>query len=174
MPIDFTIALARLLRDGALRDRFAADPDAVLEAMDVEMADRASLRTLAPRDLEYQAEILIRKRLDKVQGFLPSTCARLRDDAFSVFLRYARTAWPEEGRWAWSDADGFLTFLQQEDPARVSRSDARRVAFLKSDRRREIHWCDDLWIRGRQRRGLQILRRAELGNLRESVIYLGL
>lgn len=174
MPIDFTIALARLLRDGALRDRFAADPEVILQAMDVEEGDWASLRQLSVQDLEYQAEILLRKRLDKVRAFLPSTCARLKDAAVPIFLQYARTSWPEEGSLGWKDAEGFLAFLQSHSPESISRSDAYRVAFLKGDRSRELHWSNDLWIRGRSRRGLQILRRTELGNLRESAVYLGL
>jgi len=174
MPIDFTIALARLLRDGVLRDRFAVDPEAVLQEMDVEEDERESLRQLPAQDLEYQAEILIRKRFDKVRGLLPSTDAHLGLDAFSLFLKYARTTWPEEGSHGWKDAEDFLLFLQKHRPESVSRSDERRVMFLKGQRVWEMHWGDDLWIRGRSRRGLQILRRTRHGSFREWAVYLGL
>src|SRR5580658_6887219 len=95
MPvIDFTAALGRLLRDGALRDALAADPRALVARLGVRASDQPALLQLAPDDLEFQARVLLRKRFDSLRRILPETCARLGDEAWSSFYSYARLEWP--------------------------------------------------------------------------------
>jgi hypothetical protein len=104
--IDFVTALARLLADGGLRDAFGADGAAFAEQWKVRPSDRALLLQLVPGDLEFQAQVLLRKRFDHVRAALPQTCARLADAAWPLFARFARTA-PNAAR----DAVDFCGYL---------------------------------------------------------------
>jgi len=172
---DFATALARLLQDGALRDRFALDPRGVSSEMGLSEEDSYALSALPPGDLEYQAEILLGKRLETLRPFLSRTLTALGEDAFPVFRLYARKNRPAglfcQQRY---DALAFVEFLTAQRPWAVSLADLRRLRFLQGYRHLALHFLDDEEIRGRRRHGLRIFFRNLTGKVFEWQIYLGL
>src|SRR5947209_20154994 len=74
---DFITTLGRLLRDGNLRDAFAANAAATADFLGLSDAERSAFLSLKPDDLEFQARVLLRKRFEAVQRLLPLTCASL-------------------------------------------------------------------------------------------------
>ena len=90
--MDFNSALARLLREGALRDAFRIDSCGVLTGFALTPRDEQALAGLRYEDLEVQADILLRKRFDAVKRLVPQTCEGAGWERFRV---YARQCWPE-------------------------------------------------------------------------------
>ena len=138
--IDFITALGRLLRDGNLRDVYAAQPDTVAARLDLRPEDRPAFRQLVPEDVEFQARILLRKRFDLVRRFLPDTERRLGEKAWPLFLDYARVNWPAEPRATLRDAGQFCRRLRQQQPSLVSQSEWNRLRFALSEKSFAIHW----------------------------------
>ncbi len=139
-PIDFTTAFGRLLRDGALRDALAADPCRVVEQLGVREQDRRALLQLVPADLEYQAEILLRKRLGTVREFIPETLRRLAGEAWPCFHHYARRHWPEAPHSGPRDAHVFAGYLRKTQPASVCDREWNRLEFFMKQKRLAVHW----------------------------------
>ena len=137
--IDFITALGRLLRDGDLRDAFASQPDSVAARLDLRPDDRPAFRQLVPKDVEFQARILLRKRFDLVRRFLPDTAGRLGEKAWPLFLEYARVNWPAEPRVALRDAFQFCQRLREQQPSLVCQSEWNRLRFALSERNFAIH-----------------------------------
>ncbi len=139
-PIDFTTAFGRLLRDGALRDALAANPRRVVEQLGVREQDRPALLHLVPADLEYQAEILLRKRLGVVREFIPETLRRLAGDAWPRFHHYARRHWPDAPHSGLRDAHAFAGFLQATQPGAICDREWNRLEFFRKQQRLAVHW----------------------------------
>ncbi len=173
MALDFATALARLLRDGALRDRFAENPSGVTDHMQVTAEDAASLCESSYEDLECQADILLHKRFEAIKALLPSTLAKLSGQAFPEFRKYARFQWPEGEFRELLDAENFLSFLAISSPFQCSYSDRSRLRFFQNTRGLGFYWAPDLQIDGRCRAGLQILSRTRKSGVREWAVYLG-
>lgn len=164
--IDFTAALARLLTDGRLRDAFAVDPVATLDSLGVPATEQDAFRQLNPADLEFQARVLLHKRFEQIRSWLPSVCRRLDDAAWPMFEKFARTRPPGN---ATSEA---LEFACSTGADRNC-SELHRLRFITGSQRWSLAGVPDLPIRGRSRRGLQLLlRRGE--QWRELAIYFGL
>ena len=132
--IDFATALARLLRDGSLRDAFAADSIQWTRELDVSDEDFQALVSLSLAELEVQANVLLRKRFDEVRRLLPVTCSRIGKVAWSCFKEYARRHWPQQVPMALSDAQAFCIFLRVHNPQILCRSEENRVVFAGSDK----------------------------------------
>src|SRR6266404_7131046 len=84
----------RLLRDGPLRDAYARDPLRTAECLGVPMEDRPELIALRPEDLEFQAEVLLRKRFEAISRLVPQTIANAGARGWLLFSAYAREIWP--------------------------------------------------------------------------------
>ena len=170
--LDFTGALARLLRDGRLRDGFGVDPGMVVAQFGLKEGDRAALLGLRAEDLEYQAVILLRKRFDAMRRVIPRTCAELGDASWPAFLRYARGYLPEGQPVATADAQAFCEHLQSVRPGAVDAREWNQVCFALSRARWTVRW---LHRAGERKRGcLQILFRLGAGGPQEILLYAGL
>src|SRR5258708_6828653 len=90
---DFFTAFCRLLRDGKLRDVFAVNPQAAAEQVKLRLADCPAWLQLVPEDVEFQAIVLLRKRLDLVKYFVPETSRQLGEKLWPAFYTYARVSW---------------------------------------------------------------------------------
>ena len=168
-PIDFTTAFGRLLRDGWLRDALAANPRAVVEQLAVREPDRPALLALVPADLEYQAVVLLRKRMKVVQPMLPETMRRLGEAAWPMFHAYARTCWPAGEHPGPKDAYDFVTFLQQHRPDSLCDREWNRLEFFVNRKWLAIHRVRRPQTDKPQRRhrwALQLLLRRGGGNQR--------
>jgi len=169
--IDSVTALGRLLRDGALRDAYAAQPAQTIQDMDVLEADRATLLNLNTEDLEAQASVLLRKRFESISRLLPQTCARLRDEAWPSFAEYSRRWWPPREPAGVIDANQFFRHLEAKGKSVTPKSERNRIHFGLSHRRFAIYLTPDLFIRNRVRMGVQIFLRRSPAMWREYVIY---
>ena len=169
--VDFITAFGRLLRDGAMRDDFAANPSAVALRLDLTEGDCAALTQLIPADLEFQARILIRKRLDIVHRIIPETCRALDAEAWSVFHAYARTTWPTSGQSAAHDAHGFCRLLQQHQPDALCEVELNRVRFALSRRRFVLHFIHRKSTRNESKPALQVFWRFGQRRWREITFY---
>lgn len=138
--IDFITAFSRLLRDGRLRAAFALDSRALATELRLAAGDLAAWMQLVPEEVEVQAQVLIRKRLDQVVCLIPETAWRLGQTLWPKFLECARTYWPEGPRPVADDAMRFCQWLRQVDAGMVSRSEWNRIRFLLSGRRMAVFW----------------------------------
>jgi len=169
--IDFTTALARLLRDGAQRDSFRTSAIRAADQLNVRAEDRAAFITLSPAELDAQADVLLRKRLDHVKRLAPALCARFAGHLWPRFRDYARQQWPDDAN---GDALHFCEHVLRSDAGIVSRTELNRLRFLASTARLRINAVRDLPIAPRRRSGIQILRRSRKGRVRETWLYLAL
>lgn len=168
--VDFITALGRLLRDGAMRDAFAANPHALTAQLNLRESDCSALARLIPADLEFQARVLLRKRLDIVHRILPETCRLLDVEVWPVFHAYARSSWPANGQSAAHDAYGFCRHLQQHQPNALCVAELNRLHFALSRRRLALH----LITRNKSKPALQILLRLGRWRWREMTLFFGL
>jgi hypothetical protein len=136
--IDFVTALGRLLRDGALRDAFALDPTALADRLRVREGDRPMFLQLVPADLEFQAQVLLKKRFGLVRRRLPQTCARLGNEAWPMFRTWARneSIHPTTA----PDAHGFCEHLAHARPVAVCPFERNRMRFTAGRRRCAVHF----------------------------------
>lgn len=140
MPgIDFITAFGRLLCDGALRDDFARQPDAVAGRLNLAESEREAFMRLIPEQVELQARVLLRKRLDIVRRVIPETCRQLQQGEGPAFFEYARRHWPGEDEPAGRDAHEFCRHLRRTNPAAVSAKEWHRLEFAFSQRRFSVH-----------------------------------
>jgi hypothetical protein len=168
--IDFATALARLLRDGPLREAFAADPMLVAPQLDVNDADRLALARLPAADLEAQANVLLRKRYNAVRPALPMACMRLGGEAWPWFREYARAHWPEQVPMALYDAQGFCDYLCTRNPSVLSRCELKKIRFATSGRLFSLSFVPDVPKGQRTNFGIQLLLRSGECGWRELAI----
>jgi len=157
---DFPTVLARLLSDGALRDAFAASRKAALEEFSLGEGDQQALENLDPEDLEFQAEILLRKRFDRVRGLIPNTCRELPGEGWSDFIDYARCRWLGGEFAPQNDALAFCRYLRMKRPGTVAGEEENRLVFATSGRRWAGFW---VWFwdgNGRRRPAGQVFFRS--------------
>jgi hypothetical protein len=158
---DFLTALSQLLRDGAVRDEFADQPEAVAARLARSPTDRATLARLSPGDLEAQAQVLLRKRFRAIEPLMPETCAALGAAAWPLFAQFARTTWPADST---ADALAFCESLLCEQRAAIAPVELHRLRFLAAGHMRfSMHLVR---IRSARIPQLQILFRRR-GYLRE-------
>ena len=167
--IDFTTALARLLRDGIRRDSFRASATSAADELNVRAEDRAAFLRLAPAELEAQADVLLRKRLDHVKRLAPELCARLAGQLWPRFQEYARDRWPDD---TIRDALLFCEHVLLNEAPTVSRTELNRLRFLAGRASMRVCVVHDLPVGNRRRNGIQILRRGGQGGVRETWLYL--
>ena len=170
--IDFITAFGRLLRDGKLRDEFAQDPLAVAKRIQLRPAELTAWQQLIPADVEFQAAVLLRKRLALVKFYLPETSQRLGEELWPTFQRYARQHWPGEANAKLHDAFRFCQQLRQQQPTAVVAVEWNRlqVALTKHGL---AFYPAQLRVRGKNRRGIQLLLRSRR-QMREYFFHLGL
>ncbi len=169
--VDFITAFGRLLRDGAMRDAFAANPHALAAQLNLRESDCAALAQLIPADLEFQARVLIRKRLDLVQRIIPETCRLLASETWSVFQAYARANWPTSGQSAAHDAHGFCRHLQQHQPDALCKAELNRLRFVLSRRPFGLHFIRRKCTRNESKPALQVFLRFGRRRWREITCY---
>lgn len=174
METDFITAFGRLLRDGKLRDVFSADPRAAAAQIQLKQADLAAWSQLVPADVEFQAQVLLRKRLDLVKYFAPETCRRPGDGLWPIFLKYARINWPPEGAARIVDAFQFCRFLEDKKPGATEPSELNRLTFALGRSRLAVHWVNLPMKNGNPRRGFQIFLRVTGDQWREFFLYVRL
>ena len=165
--IDFVTALGRLLRDGNLRDAFAANPPAVANRINLREHDCPLFVKLIPADLEFQAHVLLRKRFELVQQLLPETGRRTGEHFWNLFYEYARTSWPGEPRAALQDAFQFCQQLKRRQPQLVSATEWNRLQFASSQTHLAFHCQVRETIPRRWRPQLQIFVRGRTRRWRE-------
>jgi hypothetical protein len=168
--IDFATALARLLRDKSLRDAFATNPLLLARQLNVNHADLRVLASLPPADLEFQANVLLRKRYNVIKRLLPVTCARLGGRAWQSFKEYARGHWPQHVPMALYDARAFCNYLGARYPDVLSRSELNRIRFAGSNRLFSLSFVPDAPRGQRTHFGLQLLLRSGRDGWRELAI----
>ena len=138
--IDFITAFGRLLRDGRLREAFALDSRALAAEMHLCAGDLAAWVQLVPGDVEVQAQVLLRKRLDQIAHLIPETTRRLGRNLWPEFLGCARNYWPGGRLPVADDALRFCQWLRGRDADAVSKAEWNRIQFLLSGRRMAIFW----------------------------------
>lgn len=171
--LDFITALGRLLRDGALRDDYARDPEAVARVLGVGAEDRAAFLALAPVELEAQATVLLRKRFDLARVALPRTLAACGDGAWPEFRRYARTSWPPAERTTARDALGFCRQLQRVRPGVVCARECARMEFAVGRARIAVTFLRAAPARGGLRPAFVIFLRGRGDARREWLVTVG-
>lgn len=172
--IDFITAFARLLRDGNLRETFAANPGAAAQQIHLCPPDLRAWLQLNPTEVEFQAEVLLRKRLDSVKFFAPETCRRLGEKLWPLFRDYARANWPPVGAAKFFDAFLFCQRLKQQTPAVLAVAEWNRLDFAASNRRLKIGFVRMPDTKRRPRRGLQIFLRGKNRRSHEFFFHFGL
>jgi len=169
--IDFSTALARLLRDVALREQFAQAPATVAKQLRVRYDERDAFAALSAEEIEVQAVILIRKRFDAVRRWIPLTMDRLGASAWKSFLDHARRSWPESAAMAVQDARLFCAHLAATQPTALCQSELNRLHFHLSGEAVAVHWVHDLRVRGRPRCAFQIFLRRGKGWTERSLYW---
>ena len=172
MPgIDFITAFGRLLCDGALRDDFARQPEAVAGRLNLAAGEREAFMRLIPAEVEAQAHVLLRKRLGIVRRVIPETWRQLQQGDEPAFFKYARSHWPRENEPAGMDAHEFCRHLRRTNPDAVCAHEWHRLEFIFSQRRFSIH---RLRKSSERRAGLQFFLRLKKGHWREFHLWFGL
>jgi hypothetical protein len=171
--IDFITAFGRLLRDGNLRDTFAANPQAAAMQIHLRRPDFPAWQQLVPADVEFQADVLLRKRLELVKQFAPDTCRQPGEKLWPIFRKYARIYWPPEGCAKILDTFQFCRHLRETSFEAVTASEWNRLAFALSRRRVAIHWVK-LPVKKTSRRGVQLFLRGPGRRWREFFFYFSL
>lgn len=170
---DAITVTAWLLRDGRLRDAFAADRKAMVATWGLDPEVRRLVEDLDPQQLETQAVVLLRKRFHRVRRVLPITTRRLAGEAWVWFQRYARFCWPMDDTSAVTDAEAFCAFLQQRYPAGISTAEVNRLQACAASCWIRIRWAKDLPVAKIDRRGVQVFVRGLRGNLHEWWVIVG-
>jgi len=169
--IDSITALGRLLRDGSLRDAYAAQPSQTVDTMGVTQTQRAALLDLKAEDLEFQAQVLLRKRFQTVSALIPLTCSSLGESAWARFIEYARNYWPAGNQMEVFDARDFVRHLWEKHGASVALSEVNRIRFALGTRRISFHFLKRIRLRNRERRAVQVFVRLASGRWNEYLIY---
>jgi hypothetical protein len=173
MEIDFITAFGRLLRDGKLRDTFAANPQAAAKEIRLRRSDLPAWLQLVSDDVEFQATVLLRKRLDMVKYFAPETCCRPGEELWPIFEKYARAYWPPEGRPKFFDAYQFCRHLKKQSPKIIVSTEWNRLNFSLAKQGIAVHWVKLPATKNKTRRGFQLFIRGPGRRFREFFFYLG-
>ena len=173
MEIDFITAFGRLLRDGKLRDAFAASPQAAAEQVQLRPSDRPIWLQLTPSDVESQADVLLQKRMDVVKFMAPQTSRRLGEKLWSVFHRYGRINWPPERSAKIYDTFLFCQYLRVQQSDAVVASEWNRMSFALSKQRAALCWVQMPVGKKKARPGLQFFLRGRDQRWWEIFVYLG-
>ncbi|MEO6036632.1 MAG: hypothetical protein ABIQ35_15385 [Verrucomicrobiota bacterium] len=172
--IDFITAFGQLLRDGSLRDAFAANPQMVAAQMNLRNDDLPALLQLIPEDLEFQARVLLSKRLDVVRRIVPETCRRLAATEWPAFHAYARSHWPNEADAIGRDAHNFCRHLKQANLQSICQAEWNRLEFAFSERRFAIHHVERRITDNKSKTSFQIFLRTRRPRWHEIRFYFGL
>ncbi|MDH5327319.1 MAG: hypothetical protein OEZ68_11625 [Gammaproteobacteria bacterium] len=151
-------ALAVLLSDRDLRQRFVENPLSVLPLWSLPESEQKMLLQLRADQLNIQAAILIRKRLREVAKWIPLTIEGLGADAYALFDQYAECYWPHTHRRHQEDAKRFCEHLKTKGYP-YNRSEYNRVRFENSSRRCAVTYAGDAWVHGRKTAVLQFMVR---------------
>ena len=171
--VDFITALGRLLRDGELRDAFAANPTATVETLGLRASDHALFFQLQPADLEFQARVLLRKRFDPIRQVLPRTCAQLEEHGWTEFQRYGRTSPPAKGNPIAEDATRFCQHLLRVTPGAVWTVEYNRARFARSSRKCACYFVRAIPFRQKTFPGLQLFLRSRAPRWHEWLFHCG-
>lgn len=125
--IDFVTALGRLLKDARLREAFREDSARTVEALNVRATDRRTVLQLVPDEVEFQAGILLKKRLSTIRRWTPITCDRLGERLWATFVDYSNTL-SSLGD-ATKDAYCFAKYVAVAAPAAMCCSEMDRLRF---------------------------------------------
>ena len=125
--IDFITALGRLLHDVRLRDAFRKDRVRTVEKLNVSATDRETIDGLALEEVEFQARILLKKRLNAIQRRLPTTCERLGYRLWTTFVDYSGKV-SSQGN-PTEDACRFAEYVAMAVPAAKCPSEVNRWQF---------------------------------------------
>ena len=169
---DFTTALARLLSDQRLRAGFKANPADATHKLNVRAEDFAAVAALAPDELEIQARVLLRKRLDAIRSIIPQTCARLGETLWPRFESYMCSVPLVSPRGGLQDALGFCLHLNITETGVVVQSELNRLHFVQGRRWLAVHVCQDLCVQGRPRPGVRVLVRLGQRCWREYAVFI--
>ena len=168
---DFITVLGRLLRSGALRDEFAANPQTFARTTGLPDQECERLAQLSSDDLETQALVLLRKRFDAIRPQLAQTCTGLSADAWPQFVRYSRSYPADEHNRVVGDALAFSEHLRIQAIA-VNAAEYNRLCFVQRERTVALHVIV-VTPRNRSRRvGLQVVWRWKKSRRREWQFYL--
>lgn len=148
------------------------DPERAVTSIGAAEADRPLLASLKPDDLEFQAEVLLRKRWSAVRVLMPDTVARLAEDGWRRFRSYARLTWPEGRGGAEWDAARFCDWLRRVTPDSLNVAESNRVRFASGSNCIKLSWAPDLKVRGRVRSGWQVFLRTSRKR-RELLLWFG-
>jgi len=157
--IDFITAFGRLLRDASLRHAYASDPLGTAENIGLPIESRSAWLALDPTDLEFQAEVLLRKRFEAVSQLIPQTIANAGARAWPLFAEYARHVWPGGEPVELDDARGFCSHLESLQNGFIQTEERNRVRFAAGNSRVAFHQVADAFIRHRRRPCLQVFLR---------------
>ena len=172
--VDLTTALGRLLRDGALRDAFARNPSALTAYLRVRESDQPAVVQLNPQDLEFQASLLLRKRLQAVRHQTPETCRLLGERTWPLFCQYSRRYWPIARNFAVHDAQRFLLFLRQQSPLDFDAREWNRLQFSLNHKHAALHLITVASAGSHRRRAVQLLLKIPATGQCEWLFYLKL
>ena len=152
---DFQFVLGQLLSDAALRQAFRENAAAASSHFALAPEDRAALLELSPDELDHQADILLRKRLDIIRHLIPITCARLGTGLWDHFAAFAKRPDARDEpsakviRLFRPDRDGhrtlpeaalaFLRELEHVCPEAVCAAEQNRFRFVASQARCRLH-----------------------------------
>jgi hypothetical protein len=170
--LDLITALGRLLRDGALRDAFARNPSALTAQLRVRKSDQPAVVQLSPHDLEFQASLLLRKRLQAVRHQAPETCRLLGERTWPLFCQYSRAYWPTARNFAAADAHHFLLFLRQQRPLDCDAREWNRLQFSLNRKHAALHFITAASAGAHRRRAIQLLLKTPATRQREWLFYL--
>ncbi len=163
---EFSEALGRLLTDGQLRDFFAVDPQGAISSLCDDVRLRAELTALKIEELEFQAEVLLRKRFDSVKTRLPSLICCLETQAWPLFREYSRSRWLKTTE----DALGFAGYARSQMPGKVDSREFNRLQFaMETSRPLRLHL---ITIGHARPAALQVLVRSGKDGWREFVFSL--
>jgi len=157
MPqIDLDTAIGRLLTDPELRKSFRRNSAITAEQIELNQSDRLAFMALNTEQIEAKAQTLIRKRFHEIKQLLPYTLERMGKEGRVHFLEYAFANWPTGHRRHFYDALEFCKYLiNYRIP--VNTAEYYRIRFLATRRRFAVYFVKDMFVRGRFRRGFQIL-----------------
>ena len=172
--IDFISAFARLLQDGKLRTMFAGNPLLAAEHIRLRRSDWPAWQQLVPVDVEYQATVLIHKRLDLVKFFAPETCRRIGEKLWPAFSDFSHTGWPAVGSAKIQDAFHFCRHLKATGSPDIVPAEWNRLAFALSKQTFALHWVKKTTPKHKIRPGLQLFLRRRNDRWHEVFFHFGL
>ena len=118
-------ALARLLTDPELRERFGTEPDVVGGELELQADEIDDLLTVAASELVIFADSLVTKRFNEVSKLLPITSRVAGEQFRDLFLEFAPTYNPRSVKKHYEDAVAFSRFMEIKEIPEMVRDAAR-------------------------------------------------